>query len=284
LNRVAQVSDEVGRPVIATTLIFSTPTQTDAFSRHPNIVLAPVLSDALGGLALWFGIGPPEPLKSPSSRTFGDAQWGNEYEVKTKLTRAGVATPKSWWLPFAQRDQTSRATPTSWPVVVKGVDRTIYHKSRLGLVQVGVDSAPRLKKAIGTISRLAKLNGYSIEGFLIEEMVGEGIDFAFGIEKQQIGSVLMLGLGGGEVELAALVRFAVLPVTHMRIDQMLSSIGLGDALQIRRVRQTVNRLVAFYAAADLASLECNPVRLLKSGEVIVLDAVAIKKPPQAANQ
>jgi succinyl-CoA synthetase beta subunit len=127
------------------------------------------------------------------------------------------------------------------------------------------------------------LNGYSLEGFLVEEMVGDGIDLVFGLEKQQIGSVLMLGLGGADVELAARVRFAVLPVAETYLDQMLSSFGLGDAFQIRRVGQTVNRLIAFYAASDLVSLECNPVRVLKSGEVVVLDAIAIEKPRQGPN-
>ena len=283
MNRVAQASADQGVPVIATTLTFSIPSQTEQLSRHPSVIVAPIFSDALGGLALWFDERPPDAPKSPISQSIGESQWRNEYEVKAELRRLGLAVPRNRWVSFAKRDQASRNTPIAWPVVVKGLGRTIYHKSRLGLVEIGIDSVGRLRKAVETMTRLAQINGYLLEGFLIEEMVGDGLDLVIGLEAQPIGSVLMLGLGGVGVESRARVRFAVLPVTDTQIARRLNSLGLGDPLQIRRICRVVGRLTALYKAAELRSLECNPVRVLDSGKVIVLDALAVKASTQASN-
>ena len=267
-DQVIKLAAQLHVPLVLSQLVYShwTDEQQRLLSGIESALAINVLRDAIAGLAAWRGpestAAPPRPGAPPEPAL----QWRNERELKTMLAAAGLTVPRAEW--FATHQAAAlNAGGMAWPVVLKGVGRRIYHKKRVGLVRMGVQDVKRLRDQARQMSD----RGQPIEGFLVEEAVDEGTDLIVGIMRQSLGDVLMIGQGGGDVESGGDVRFALLPVPRSRLRELL--IGYRAERHVR----VVERLVDFYLANGLTSLEINPLRVSGS-RAWVLDAVAVAIP------
>jgi succinyl-CoA synthetase beta subunit len=253
-------------------------------AKHRKAMIVPSIDDALGGFVGWVGRLPVKRVARSVSQAYGgEAQWRNEFEVKEELAKVGIALPRRAFL----RADSVIADSFDWPgnveppAVVKGVGRFIHHKTRLGLIQLKVDSALELEAAAHRMARLTKEAGQQIDGYLVEEMVSEGSDLIVSFSKQPIGDVVMIGRGGVDVESDGNRWFAVLPVDDIWLDVLLARAGVNDSAGSLEAKKLIHGLGDFYEANHLEVLECNPVRFGVPGSPVVLDVLAMPRKADA---
>jgi acyl-CoA synthetase (NDP forming) len=281
LRRAMDAADAASRLVVLSRLTYSpiADTVAELANEHPNVMIAPVLADLLGGFVIWAGVGDgiPEPIGAQSQAYGGEPQWRDEREVKLDLGRHGVAVPRQTYLPAASVRDAEPRLPASLctPLVVKGIGRLIHHKTRLGLLKVGVSTEADLVDAIRHMQETAERTGLPVEGYLLEEMIPGRRDLIVSVSAQPLGSVLMLGRGGVDVEQASQRAFAVRPVDAAYIRVMLQRLGVESDADLEGAETIIQQLASYYDANGLDTLECNPVRLDAPGGPCVLDALAM---------
>ncbi len=119
------------------------------------------------------------------------------------------------------------AADIGFPVVLKIVSKDIVHKSDVGGVVVGLDSAESVEKAYHTImARAGKLQPKAdITGILVEKMAPHGEEVILGMNRYPVfGPLLMCGLGGIFVELFQDVVFRLAPIQRNEARRMVRAI------------------------------------------------------------
>jgi len=117
------------------------------------------------------------------------------------------------------------ATDIGFPVVLKAIAPDLVHKSDVGAVRVGLETADAVVAAAREIETSVATAGYTLEGWLLQEMALEGHEVIFGISTDpKFGPLLMFGLGGKYVEVFRDVRFGVTPLAPSEADEMIHGI------------------------------------------------------------
>jgi len=130
------------------------------------------------------------------------------------------------------------ATKIGFPVVLKVHSRTIFHKSEIGGVRIGIKDAEEFLEAWEEMS--VKMAGRNIEGLLVQEMVS-GKEIAMGMKRdEQFGPVLMFGLGGIFIEVLNDVSFRIAPINKDEAIEMIREIKGYKILEGYREGKTVN--------------------------------------------
>ncbi|WP_127105647.1 acetate--CoA ligase family protein [Pararhodobacter zhoushanensis] len=200
-----------------------------------------------------------------------------EPEVKTLLSGYGVAVPQA--TPCATPDDAVSAAETiGYPVVLKGVADGVVHKSDLGLVQVGLDSADAVRTAFATIAgAIAQAAPGTALRIDVQQMIGAGTELIVGVTNEpDFGPQLVVGAGGIHVELLKDVTQASAPVTPLEAEAMLRRLRIWPLLagvrgqapaDLASLCQAISRIS--WLAADLGEalvdLEVNPLRATPQG-------------------
>ncbi|MET0509142.1 MAG: acetate--CoA ligase family protein, partial [Burkholderiaceae bacterium] len=116
-------------------------------------------------------------------------------------------------------------------VVVKGCSAHVAHKSELGIVRIGLDSAERVEAAYRDIVETAARARAALDGVIVaqmvrglrELMVGAHVDPTF-------GPVLVVGDGGKYVEVMPDVATVLAPFTPARIERALRRLRIAPLL------------------------------------------------------
>lgn len=178
------------------------------------------------------------------------------------------------------------AESIGYPIVLKIISPDIVHKSEVGGVAVGLNSAKEIEEhwsqmilGVAMESPLAM-----IEGFIVEEMVGKGVEVIIGaIKDEQFGPVVMFGTGGVAVELMKDVSFRLAPVTREEAFEMMSEVKGFPLLtgfrgshskDLEAVADAIVKLAKTIDEIDgLKELEINPLIVYDKG-VVAVDARA----------
>ena len=179
-----------------------------------------------------------------------------------------------------QAEAEAAASEVGYPVVLKGLSRTIQHKSEAGLVILDVRDGAGLRAAFAL---LQARGGNALDGVLVERFVAPGREFVAGlIRDRQFGPVVMFGVGGVLTEALDDVAFAVAPLDDR------DARGLLDAIHARRlldefrgapavdrpalagVLQAVGRMALDHP--EIAEVDINPI-LLDEGVPVAADAL-----------
>jgi acetate---CoA ligase (ADP-forming) subunit beta len=174
----------------------------------------------------------------------------------------------------------------SGPVVLKLISPEVLHKSDFAAVVLGLRDAEAVKASIDDISQRCRDHGYTVDGFLLEEMVNQGHEIVIGgYRDDTFGPVMMFGLGGIFVEVLQDVTFRICPITEADAREMIQDLRGAALLKGARGgisvpdEVIVNALLAvggeqgfFFELTDLIKeLDINPL-LANEQEVIALDA------------
>lgn len=200
-----------------------------------------------------------------------------EPEVKTMLSGYGVAVPQA--TACATPDEAVKAADAlGYPVVLKGVADGVVHKSDLGLVQVGLDSADAVRAAFATIAGAIAQAAPGTELRIdVQQMIGAGTELIVGVTNEPgFGPQLVVGAGGIHVELLKDVTQASAPVTPDEAEAMLRRLRIWPLLagvrgqapaDLASLCQAISRIS--WLAADLGEalvdLEVNPLRATPQG-------------------
>ncbi|MFN7645835.1 MAG: acetate--CoA ligase family protein [Burkholderiales bacterium] len=174
-------------------------------------------------------------------------------------------------------------------VVVKGCSSRIAHKSELGIVRVGIESADGVEAAYREVVAAAARGGETLDAVIVasmargrrELMIGAHLDPTF-------GPVLVVGDGGKYVEAMPDAATVLAPFTPERIERALRRLRIAPLLDgVRgeppmdveafcRAAAAVGTLIAD-PAAGIASLDVNPVIVGARGEgCVAVDALVFR--------
>ncbi|WP_138006032.1 acetate--CoA ligase family protein [Halalkalirubrum salinum] len=164
-------------------------------------------------------------------------------EAMGLLDAYGIPTPQGEIVddPDAAR---SIASEIDGPVVMKIVSPDILHKSDIGGVKVGVETADVEDAYEDLITRARNYQpDADILGVQVQEMIDldSGVETIVGMNRDpQFGPLMMFGLGGIFVEVLEDTTFRVAPVTEREATEMTEEIKTAPLLRGARGRDPVD--------------------------------------------
>ena len=176
-----------------------------------------------------------------------------------------------------------------YPVVMKIVSPDVPHKSDVGGVMAGLDSAKAVREEYYTIVANVKniLPEAVIKGILICRQAKAGVEVIVGATKDPVfGMTLMFGLGGIFTEVLKDVTFRSIPIEPIDAQEMIREIkgypmltGIRgqspcDLDKLSKLLLSVSQFVA--DRPDIVELDLNPVRVYPDG-VQALDVRMISR-------
>ena len=210
-----------------------------------------------------------------------------EVEVKTLVEAYGVPIVRDCVATTAN-DAVDAAQQMGFPVVLKGISRSLIHKSDAGAVHLDLDSSEEVAAAWHAIHSAVT---EPLEGCLVCEMeAGEAEMIVGTINDPEFGPMVLFGLGGLVAEIIDDVKVTPAPVSAARVGELLRELKLWpvldgargcDPLDIEAVCDIVSRLswLAVDAKHRLQELDLNPILVKRKGEgAVAVDARATVVP------
>jgi acetyltransferase len=207
----------------------------------------------------------------------------SEFESKQLLAHWGVpGTPEL--RAGSAEEAVAAAEQLGFPVALKADSPEILHKTEAGAVKLDLRSADDVRAAYAQV-------GGSV---LVQEMVTGGVETIAGVTvDEQMGPILLFGIGGVAVEVYRDVCRRRCPITRDDAREMIDA--LKGAVLLRGFRgappadvdalaDTLAAVAAFAVQAQdrLAELDLNPLMVLPKGQgVKAADALIVLKPGAA---
>ena len=204
-----------------------------------------------------------------------------EIESKQILDEAGIPVARTKLAADADA-AVSIADDIGYPVVLKIVSQDVTHKSDVGGVKVGIESADDVRAAFDEIVAAVKKvqPDASIDGVAVQQMAPAGTEVIIGVSKDpQFGPVVMFGLGGILVEVLKDVAFRIVPLEPRDARQMIREIkgfpvleGVRgqDPADLGALEGLILQISQFIDAhPEIEELDLNPVFAYKDGCIAV---------------
>jgi len=185
-----------------------------------------------------------------------------------------------WRLTGSPEEASAAAVELGGPVALKAVGPRLVHKTEAHAVQLGLSGAKQVRSAATKMAEAVTAEGYTVDGFLVQRMVGDGVELLVGVvHDASFGPVIACGAGGVAVELLKDVAVRITPLTDLDAAEMVRSLATfplldgyrgspkADVAALEDLLLRVSALVE--AHPEIAELDCNPVKALPDGAVIV---------------
>jgi acetate---CoA ligase (ADP-forming) len=189
-------------------------------------------------------------------------------------------------------DEAARvATRLHFPIAVKLDSSSLVHKTDIGGVILGLNSANEVRQAFNEISsKLTKLGRQNeMAGVIVQEMVKGGIETIAGVTQDpSFGPLIMFGSGGIYAELVKDVSLRLNPLTDLDAEEMIGSIKMAKLFEgyrgappsdVKALQEMLLRLSAMVEdIPQIEELDFNPVMVMPKGEGYwVIDAKILVK-------
>jgi acyl-CoA synthetase (NDP forming) len=211
----------------------------------------------------------------------------SEAQAKDWLSAQGIAVaPERSCATVEAAVQAAQAL--GWPVVMKILSPDIAHKTEIGGVLLGVDSALAVREGFDLLLTRAAAHAPQarIEGVLVARQLSGGTECILGIQRDPVfGPVAVFGLGGIFVEAMRDVVLRRCPfdeedalamVLAIRAASVLTGLRNRPPADVRALARMLSRLsiLAHRAGPALQSIDLNPVLVLPEGQgAYALDAL-----------
>jgi len=203
-------------------------------------------------------------------------------EVYAILDAYGI--PTADWRVVANADQAVAAAESiGFPVVVKADSAAVVHKSDMGAVAVNLADGDAVRAAVDRMQ--TKLAADDLR-FLVQKFMTGGLEVILGAKAEEdLGHLIMFGLGGIHVEVLKDVVFNLTPVSTTEAKEMLAAIKGAPLLEGVRGHKGVNRsrleeliqrlsqLVSDLPA--IKEMDLNPVMAFEDGAIVVDARISI---------
>ena len=181
------------------------------------------------------------------------------------------------------------ADDLGYPCVLKVASVDIPHKTEYGALALGLENGESVRKAYDDmLSRLRKTKpDAKIEGVIVQRQL-RGVECLLGITRdEQLGPLLVMGLGGIFVEVLADVAIRIPPITAAEARRALESLkgravlfGVrgAPAADIQALAEMAARLswLAQDLSEEIAEMDLNPVVVLPEGQgALAVDALIV---------
>jgi acetyl coenzyme A synthetase (ADP forming)-like protein len=177
------------------------------------------------------------------------------------------------------------------PVALKALGP--IHKSEAQAVRLGLAHGGLIRVEAEAMAARIAAAGEPVDGFLIQEMVGGGVEMLVGVVADPLfGPVVACGAGGTAVELTRDVAVRVAPLTDLDANEMVRSLATAPLLDgfrgapaadVPALLDVIHRVSAMALAHPaIAEMDLNPVIVLPHGAAIVDARVRVRVPGPAA--
>lgn len=212
----------------------------------------------------------------------------SEPEAKIAIAAYGIPVPETVVAksPADVRKAATRLLKSSPQIVVKLISKTMSHKSDIGGVVLGIDTADAAGEAAILIEHRVRTGapGVVIEGFAVQPMVvrKQAQELILGMSRDAIfGPAILFGSGGVAVEVVDDTAIALPPIDDVLAGDLIDSTRIGRFLTGFRDRPPANRCAIVKALNGLSqmivdfpcivAIDINPL-LADADGVIALDA------------
>ncbi|MGD8833594.1 MAG: acetate--CoA ligase family protein [Desulfobacteraceae bacterium] len=223
-------------------------------------------------------------MKSTSTAQPSESTVLNEHASKQLLKQYGVPTVEER-LVQTEDQAIEAAVELGYPVVLKGIGRSLLHKTDAGLVHLHISNDNAVRTAVRNLQSSA---GRKLEGVLVQPHITGERELMAGVSVDpHFGPVVLLGVGGIFTEALDDVTMAIAPITKRDAMEMVSLIKAQKLLSAFRgekkadVETLVQILLALSRLTDedpeIYEVDINPLKITPRGEIIAVDALVIKK-------
>jgi altronate dehydratase len=152
---------------------------------------------------------------------------------------------------------------------VKASARDLPHKAAAGAVVVGVRGDAEARAAHDRVVAAAIAAGAHPDGSVVQALAPAGTELIVGARRDpQLGTVLVVGLGGAAAELAPSVARRLLPLHEREATAMLRELGIAALEPAVAAIEGIARL-ADGAGDALEAVEANPLVIHGAGATVV---------------
>lgn len=213
------------------------------------------------------------------------AAWLLPEQALALLAAYGIATVPT--LPAATAAAAGAAAQRlGFPVAMKLRSASIVHKTDVGGIALGLDSVAAVEQAFTDLQQRLAAAGRAAEmqGVIVQPMAGPGQEVIVGMTDDAVfGPLLMVGLGGVQVEILQDVAFSLHPLTDRDPERMLARLRSLPLLTgwrgkpPRDVAALEETLLRFSALIDdlpeIDQIEVNPLFVYAQGQgCVAVDA------------
>jgi acetyl coenzyme A synthetase (ADP forming)-like protein len=201
-----------------------------------------------------------------------------DFEARTILDAYGFRIPRSE-LAETPEEAVEIANQIGYPVVLKIASPDILHKTDVGGVRVGLQSAQDVRDAFELMVYRAQryVEGARIWGCLVQEMMPKGLEVLVGMNRDpQFGPLVTFALGGIYVEILKDATFRIAPFSKREAEQMLDEIRARALLDGVRGTPPVDKEAVVDALLrigqlvtdfpEIAELDINPLMVFEEGQ------------------
>ena len=154
----------------------------------------------------------------------------NEAESKQLFASYGIPSVREA-VALTPEDAAKIAPSFGSRVVLKILSRAVEHKSDVGGVRVGIPATSVLEEARRMQVAVASKTDAVIEGFLVQEMAGDGIEVILGfLRDPQLGPAILLGGGGIAAEIYNDTSVRLAPLTASDVAEMIDELAVARLL------------------------------------------------------
>jgi acetyl coenzyme A synthetase (ADP forming)-like protein len=206
-------------------------------------------------------------------------RWLAPDEVAALLECYGLPLAE-WRLAETAEEAGAAAEELGGPVALKAVAPLLLHKTEARGVRLGLAGAEQVRAAAEEMAAAVAAAGHTVERFLVQRMVSDGVELLVGVVNDaSFGPVVACGAGGTAVELLKDVAVRITPLTDRDAAEMVRSLATfplldgyrgapkADVAALEDLLLRVSALVE--AHPQVAELDCNPVKVLPHGAVVV---------------
>lgn len=208
-----------------------------------------------------------------------------EIEAREVMAAYGMRLPESQ-LARSPEEAVEIANRIGYPVVLKISSPDILHKSDIGGVRAGIESAGEARDAYELIEYRARRYqpNADIRGILVQQQAPKGRECLVGVSRDpQLGPMIGFGMGGIYVEVLKDVVFRLAPLSKQEAQEQIEAIRSFPILRgvrgqapadIASILDTILRtsqLVTDFP--EIVEMDINPLMVYDQGQgSIVLDA------------
>ena len=232
-------------------------------------------------------------------KTFSDVDRQKGLSILSKAKEAGLRNlsaeevykildaygiPTADWRVAANADEAVAAAESiGFPVVVKADSTAVVHKSDMGAVAVNLTDGDAVR---ATVDRMQTTLAANDLRYFVQKFLPGGLEVIIGAKAEEdLGHLIMFGLGGIHVEVLKDVVFNLSPLSTAEAKEMLAAIKGAPLLKGVRGHKGVNRdrleeiiLRLSQLVSDLPAIkemDLNPAMAFEDGAVVVDARISI---------
>lgn len=172
------------------------------------------------------------------------------------------------------------AADLGFPVALKIVSPQITHKTDVGGVVLGLDSAEEVRSAADEIIRKVAAHSEIVDGLVVQKMAESGMETIVGITRiPDVGPMVMFGLGGIYVEVLKDVVLRLCPILDTDATEMISEVKMHKLLEgvrgepprdLETLAETILKLAQLAERhEEIMEMDINPLVSFEKGAVAI---------------